>query len=192
MAGVFLIMLGPAFIGWWISPDFKQPSGQVLMILMISCFVFLPVRGVALPVVMGLGKPRIPTIAFLASGVLNLVLSLLLARPYGLAGVAIGTAIPNVLFAAVVLVVACRELGISLARYVSYVVPRAAIGAVPLVALLVWCRFVLDVQTIAGLATAGSATLVVFALTWIFFVYRNDPFVDLQPRLVRLRAWNRA
>ena len=75
MAGLFLIVLGPRFIGWWIAPEYEQPAGVVLEILMVSCFVFLPVRGVALPLLMGLGKPRTPTIAFLGAGVLNLVLS---------------------------------------------------------------------------------------------------------------------
>jgi hypothetical protein len=50
MAGVFLMVLGPAFIGWWIDPSFARPSGAVLQILMLSSFVFLPVSGVALPV----------------------------------------------------------------------------------------------------------------------------------------------
>ena len=50
---------------------------------------------------------------FLLAGVLNVVLSVALARPLGLAGVALGTAIPNVLFAAAVLVMACRELGVT-------------------------------------------------------------------------------
>ena len=36
MAGLFLIVLGPTFIGWWIDPSFEQPSGQVLQILMVS------------------------------------------------------------------------------------------------------------------------------------------------------------
>src|SRR6185436_8603456 len=96
-AGLFLIVLGPRFIGWWISAEYEGPSGAVLQVLMASCFVFLPARGVALPVLMGLGKPRIPTIAFLAAGLLNLIMSALLARPFGLVGVAVGTAIPNVL-----------------------------------------------------------------------------------------------
>ena len=43
-------------------------------ILMVSSFVFLPIRGVALPLLMGLGKPRTPAIASVAAGVLNLVL----------------------------------------------------------------------------------------------------------------------
>src|SRR5206468_6913515 len=102
----------------------------VLQILMISSLAFLPVRGVALPILMGLGKPRTPTIAFLAAGLMNLALSIALARPLGLAGVALGTAIPNVLFALVVLVIACRELQIGVGRYFAYVVPRAALGAV--------------------------------------------------------------
>ena len=62
MAGLFLIVFGPTFIGWWIDPSFEGPSGQVLQILMVSSLVFLPVRGVALPILMGLGKPKIPAI----------------------------------------------------------------------------------------------------------------------------------
>jgi O-antigen/teichoic acid export membrane protein len=188
LAGVFLIVLGPAFIGWWIDPSFEQSSGIVLQILMISSFVFLPVRGVALPVLLGLGKPRTPTLAFVAAGLLNLALSILLAGPFGLAGVALGTAVPNVLFALVVLAAACRELGITVSVYLRYVVAKAALGALPLLVLLSWFKFGWQVQGIAGLTAAGTLTLLLFAATWVLFVYRNDPFVDLRPYLVRLRA----
>jgi O-antigen/teichoic acid export membrane protein len=191
-ASVFLLVLGPRFIGWWIDPSFEQPSGSVLQILVLSCLLFLPVRGVALPILMGLGKPAAPTIAFVAAGVLNVAVSLLLARPFGLAGVAIGTAVPNALFAVVVLVLACRELHIPVVSWVRYVVPRASLGAVPSIALLLWFRLSLDVRTIGGLFAAGTAMVVLFGVTWIFFVYRGDPYVDLRPRLVRLRAWSRA
>lgn len=192
MAGLFLIVLGPQFIAWWIAPDFEAPSGGVLEILMISSLAFLPVRGVALPLLMGLGKPRTPTIAFIAAGLLNLVLSILFARPLGLAGVALGTAIPNVLFAATVLVVACRELEISVMSYLRYVVPRATIGAIPPLVLLLWFRVGVDVHNLGGLVVAGVAMLTLFALTWVLFVYRDDPYVDLTPHLSRLRVWSRA
>jgi peptidoglycan biosynthesis protein MviN/MurJ (putative lipid II flippase) len=144
---------------------------------------------VALPILMGLGKPRTPTIAFLGAGVLNLILSLVLARPFGLAGVALGTAIPNVLFAGVVVVVACRELGIGVPAYLAYVVPRAAAGAVAPLALLMWFKFGIDVQTLPGLATAGASMAVLFGLVWMSFVYKGDPYVDLTPRF--LRGWSR-
>jgi O-antigen/teichoic acid export membrane protein len=190
MAGLFLMVLGPRFIGWWIATEYERPSGVVLQILMVSCFAFLPIRGVALPILMGLGKPRTPTIAFLAAGVLNLILSIVLARPFGLAGVAVGTAIPNVLFAAVVLVITCRELGISVASYCRYVVPRAAVGAVPPLALLIWFKSGVQVQSFPGLVAAGMSMMTLFGITWLLFVYRGDPYVDLTPR--RLFGWSRA
>src|SRR5258708_40275717 len=60
MAGLFLIVLGPRFIGWWIAPGYEKPSGMVLEILMISSLGFLPVRGGPLPILMGLGKAPTP------------------------------------------------------------------------------------------------------------------------------------
>lgn len=192
VAVLFLIVLGPRFVGWWIDPSFEEPSGRVLQILMLSCLPFLPARGVALPIMMGLGKPKAPTLAFLAAGVLNLVLSLMLVKPLGLAGVALGTAIPNVLYAVFILVLTCRELRIPFAAYVEYVVPRASAGAVPILALLLWFRLFVRVESIAGLIAAGIAMLLLFGLTWIAFVYRRDPYVDLRPHLARLRVWSRA
>src|SRR2546422_11339614 len=122
IVGLFLIVLGPRFIGWWIDASFEGPAGVVLQILMISSLIFLPVRGVALPVLMGLGKPVLPSLTFLGAGVLNLVLSLVLAGPLGLAGVALGTAIPNVLFAAVGLRLARWGLRLWLVWFLSFVV----------------------------------------------------------------------
>ncbi|HXI33161.1 MAG TPA: polysaccharide biosynthesis C-terminal domain-containing protein [Gemmatimonadales bacterium] len=183
LAGLFLIVLGPRFIAWWIDPSFEQPAGQVLQILMVSYLIFLPVRGVALPILMGLGKPGLPTIGFLVAGVVNLGLSIALARPLGLAGVAIGTAVPNVLFAGLILWQACRELETPIGQYLRYVVPRATLGVIPVLALLLWCRDSLDVRSLPELVGAGVAMVLVFAVTWVFFVYRNDPYMDLRARL---------
>jgi len=164
----------------------------VLQILMVSGLVFLPVRGVAQPILMGLGKPGLPTVAFLAAGLLNLALSLALVGPFGLSGVALGTAIPNVLFALFVLVLTCRELETSLLAYVRYVVLRAALGALPALALLLWLRLGVGIHTLLDLVAAGLAMVLVFGVTWVLFVYRNDPYLDLAGGLARRRVWSRA
>ena len=136
---VFLIVLGDRFIGWWINPSFEGPSGQVLRTLMVSALVFLPVRGVALPVLMGLGKFKLPSLTFLAAGVVNVTLSLLLAHPLGLVGVALGTAIPNALFAVVLVIVTCRELGATVSDYVRYVVPRYIVEGKSYLTIAIGC-----------------------------------------------------
>ena len=185
LAGLFLIVLGPQFIGCWIGSVFEEPAGQVLQILMIGGLVFLPVRGVAQPILMGLGKPGLPTIGFLVAGVLNLALSLALVRPLGLAGVALGTTIPSVLFAVFVLIVTCKELEIPLISYARYVVFRAAFGTLPVLALLFWFKLRIGVHTLPGLFAAGCAMLLLFGLVWTLFVYRNDPYLDLVASLTR-------
>ena len=106
----------------------------------------------------------------------------------GLAGVALGTAIPNVLYSGVVLVQACRELQTPVPAFLRYVVPRAILGALPVLALLLWFKFGLDVHGIGQLTGAGVAMTLVFGLLWVFFVYRNDPYVDLRSRLVGQRG----
>jgi len=192
VSGLCLMVLGPRFIALWVDPTFERPSGVVLEVLVASCFIFLPIRGVAVPVLMGLGKPKIPALAFIAAGVLNLGLSILLVKPLGLLGVAIGTAIPNVLFSVYILHVACRELGIPVGQAFWYVVPRSAIGGLPILGLLLWCRLVLDVSSIAGIIATCAAAVIAFGIIWITFVYRDDPYVDVKAYLTRMRGWSRA
>lgn len=188
LVGLYLAVLGPAFVGWWMGPEYEQRSGLVLQILMLSFLVYLPVRGVALPILMGLGKPRAPALALLVMGLVNLVISLALVHPLGIVGVALGTAIPNLFFAVHVLRLACRELDIPLAHFLAQVVLRPALGALVPLALLLCLEHVLHVRGFLPLFAAGLASSLVFALTWFLFVLRGDPELDLFARLRARRA----
>jgi O-antigen/teichoic acid export membrane protein len=193
MVGLFLVFLGPRFVAWWVGPDFELPTGAVLRILIVANFIFLPVRGIALPILMGLGRPMWPAIGFLVASVLNLGLSIVLVRPLGLAGVAWGTAIPNVAYAGYVLLLTCRALKVSLAEYLRYVVLRVAAGTLPVMAALWILRYVVDIHGFVQLFVAGLASVAVFGIVWLVFVYRNDRYVPLGPWLDRvplLRAFS--
>ena len=186
LIGLYLLVLGPEFLAWWVGPDFAVPSGRVLQVLMLSFLVYLPVRGVALAVLLGLGKPALPALALLAMGVLNLAISLALVRPLGILGVAIGTAVPNVLFAGALLVLACREVGVTLPAFLAYVGGRAVLGAlVPLGILLAW-KHGGAVEGLPALVAAGVASVLAFAATWALFVYRGDRYLDLRAELARI------
>src|SRR2546422_9907121 len=99
-----------------------------------------------------------------------------------------GPAIPDVLSGAWVVGRPCRELETPVTEYLRYVVPRATLGALPILALLLWFKLGLDVRSLGGLAGAGVAMVLLFGVTWVVFVYRNDPYVDLRGRLAGLRA----
>ena len=77
-------------------------------------------------------------------------------------------------------------------EYLRYVFPRALLGALPTLGLLLWFKLGLEVRNLAGLVAAGVAVVVLFGLMWVFFVYRNDRYIDLRARLPLLRAQSRA
>ncbi|MBL8862492.1 MAG: polysaccharide biosynthesis C-terminal domain-containing protein [Planctomycetes bacterium] len=186
--GLYLLVLGPAFLGAWVGQRFVEPSGPVLQVLMLSFLVWLPVRGVAIAVLFGLGRPRKAALAFLGLGVVNLVVSVLLVGPLGILGVALGTAVPNVVFALYVLVLAAREVGVGLGEYAVYVAGRAALGALAPLGFLLAVRHLLDPRGMPALLGTGALMLVVFAAAWILFVYRNDPLLDLRALLRRSQS----
>ncbi|MBV9310887.1 MAG: oligosaccharide flippase family protein, partial [Solirubrobacterales bacterium] len=148
LAGMFLLVLGRRLLGWWIGPDYEVSAGRVLEILTVGALFYLPVRGVALPILMGVGQPQRATLAYLLCGVLNVGLSIWLARPLGLIGVALGTTIPLVVYAAILLLLTCRAINVSFARYTGYVVPRALLGSLAPLAVLVWFKFGINVRGI--------------------------------------------
>lgn len=190
LVGLFLIFLGPSFIAWWVGSSFERPSGDVLRILMVANLVFLPMRGVALPILMGLGRPKAPTIGFLILSVGNLGLSILLARPLGLNGVAYGTAIPNVFYAAFLLVIACRSIGVGTFEYLKYVGVRASVGALVASGALWLMMANFDIHGLIPLFVAGLAFVAVFGAVWGVLVYRNDRYIPLSDALKRVPIFN--
>jgi len=188
LVGLYLLVLGPAFLGAWVGERFVEPSGPVLQVLMLSFLVWLPVRGVAIAVLFGLGKPRPAAVGFLVMGAANLGLSVILVGPLGILGVALGTAVPNVFFAIYVLVLACREVGVTAREYVAYVVTRAAIGALVPFGALILIRQLLDPRDMPALLASGVLMTAIFAVTWLVFVYRDDPFLDVRGLLARTRT----
>jgi hypothetical protein len=116
-------------------------------------------------------------------------LSLLLVRSYGILGVALGTALPNAAFAAVVLGMACKATATPLGTWLRNVALRPLLGALVPLAFLCALKYGPGVDGFVELTAAGIAMVALFALVWVLFVYRGDPYVDLRGRLAGL--WRR-
>ena len=192
VSGIFLLVMGPAFIGWWIGPHFVLDAGFVLQILTLGNLLFLPARGVALPFLMGIGKPRAMAIIFLLVGLLNLGMSIALVQTMGLVGVAIGTAIPNLLFAVATVWLALREVHVSVGHYVRYCFSRTVLISVPIGLLLYLYRGLAGSGSLPGLIVAGLLCCGLFAALSVAWVYRHDPLTDLEALLREKIAASRA
>lgn len=184
--GAFLLLFGPEFLALWVGPELAGPAASVLRVLMASFLVYLPVRGVALPILMGLGQPVKPTFALLVMGVVNVGLSIALVGPLGLVGVALGTALPNVLFSLFVATLACRELAVPAREFLGYAFGKPLLGALPAVALVLGYKRLVEIDTWAELVAGGVLCTGALGLVWVLFVLRKDPWITLPGPLARL------
>lgn len=112
------IAAGPALMTAWLGAPFGEPSGHLLRILAFA-HIALVANSAALPIALGMGLHRPASVLLAVEGVLNLGLSIVLARPLGVGGVALGTALPSLLVQGMVWpVIMCRAFGIRPSRYV--------------------------------------------------------------------------
>lgn len=115
LSGGFLIgavYFNDMLIRTWIGKSYPD-SGSVLVLLVASQLVALPMV-VARKALLGIGQVRKQAFIDLFEALINLVLSLILIRYWGILGVAWGTVIPLIIVElALLLPYAMRELGVS-------------------------------------------------------------------------------
>ena len=136
---------------------------------------------------MGLGHAKEPSYGFLVAGVANLLISIALAKPFGLVGIAFGTAIPNIFYALFLVRGACRVTQLPMLTYFKYVYGSIAIASVPVLLLLTFFRTAIEVRTFWQFATTAVVTVALCAFLWFAFVIRGDPYLGSSWRALRER-----
>jgi O-antigen/teichoic acid export membrane protein len=94
-----ILAFGRPFLARWVGPAFADPCFPAVAILSTTLTVGVA-QSVASRVLYGLGQLRLFARLALVEAALNLGLSLALVGPYGLEGVAVAVAGPNLLFCA--------------------------------------------------------------------------------------------
>jgi O-antigen/teichoic acid export membrane protein len=87
---------GESFITLWMGSEYGPASGEVLRILSIVLWLGAS-RSVVISSLIGLARQRTLIPGFAVEAACNLALSVVLVRPLGIVGVALGTLIPSVL-----------------------------------------------------------------------------------------------
>lgn len=130
-----LVILGRSIIEVWVGTEYLS-SYAVLVILAVPKAIYLA-QSTSTKILLGIGRHRTLATVLLLEGGINLVLSILLLRHFGIVGVALGTAIPLTLTSLLFLPRhVCRELEIPVRTFLSqaYMLPVSL--CVPLVGTL--------------------------------------------------------
>jgi len=128
---VVLFFRGPTFIRLWMGEEYGGPSGRVLQILLCSQ-VFALANSASGNIAYGLGRHRPVAIWAAGEAAANVTLSILLAGPLGVEGVAWGTTLPSLCTALLLWPwYACRLVDVPLGRYLWQAWLRPAAAAAP-------------------------------------------------------------
>ena len=89
-----VLFLGGPFILLWVGEDFR-PAIRILQVLIIAGAIYFP-QSIANSVLFGISRHKIAFYVLISEATSKIILSLILLKPYGIFGVALGTAIPQV------------------------------------------------------------------------------------------------
>ncbi len=91
-----LVILGKSVIEVWMGRKYVAVSYPVTLILIVPV-TLLFMQAASGRILMGMSKHKSLAFVVLLEGIANLILSIVLVRPYGIVGDALGTAIPMIL-----------------------------------------------------------------------------------------------
>jgi O-antigen/teichoic acid export membrane protein len=129
---ICLVAFGGPVVTLWMGPGFGD-SMAPLYVLAIAGVVMVA-QGPAGNLLLAMGHHRLVAAASVLDIVLNVGLSLALVPAWGLAGVAVGTALPYVaLNVGVLIPLACHRVGLSLGQFTRAVAGPTLVAAVPAV-----------------------------------------------------------
>ena len=137
---LMLLILGKSIIEAWVGTRYVATSYPVLIVLCIPLTLVLA-QGASPRILFGMARHRTLSWIVAIEAVSNLILSVILIRPYGVVGDALGTAIPLTATALGFLPRhLCRVLEMRLSTFLreAYLLPAAL--CTPLVPLLYWLR----------------------------------------------------
>ncbi len=128
-----LMLLGKDFLGLWLrhNPEIARLSYPTLLILATPLILSVP-QLVAARILYGTGRLRWYARAAMIEAIANLGLSIALVSWLGIEGVALGTAIPNIVGSAALTIYICRYLEVGVGEYVRHVFLAPLTAALPL------------------------------------------------------------
>lgn len=165
-----IIAWGHAFIARWMGASFLD-AYPILVVLSIAIFIDVS-QSTSVSALYATMNQQYYAAVNVVEAVLNLILSIVLARPLGAMGIALGTLIPAVvvrLFVQPILVQ--RRLGLSVGDYWRATLPAVLRSALSLVVPLLLTRWLLK-PDYPSLFLLGTLSLIAFAVPMWYFEFQ--------------------
>jgi len=165
LTGCLVLLAGP-ILELWVGPGYET-GAPIVVILAVAAVIDLSLWPAGF-VLQGIARHRWLAPISLASGVANLGLSLALAQPFGLVGVAIGTLVPTTVEAILLLTpFTLRTLAIKPGRFLAEALVPAIVPAVPMLLTLGLLMQVLPPTSLVVVVVLVALAHIVYGLAYL-------------------------
>jgi O-antigen/teichoic acid export membrane protein len=183
-----LVILGKPLITVWVGA--KYTSSYIVLLLLLLPKTLYRSQAASNRILFGMARHRALAVVVIVEGIANLVLSIILVRPYGIVGDALGTTIPLTLTSLFFLpIYLCRLLKVPLRTFLYRAYLAPLLLSAPLVGVLLlmqlWFRPATYFQLVVQLAAAGSVYGA--GLLWMFLTHEPAGVRMRQGLLARLK-----
>lgn len=182
------MLVGREFIGLWMGEEFAPAAGQVLFILAIAEVASAPHHAMS-AVLFGLNRHRAMAFLRIAEAAANLVLSIVLVRHFGLAGVALGTTIPHLLVMVLVLpVLVCKVVDLPLGTFFARAYLGPFVAILPFVGGVAFVRSMWPPENLLSFFVAMGAMTIPYVLSVLVFALTAEERAVVGAYVRRLSA----
>jgi O-antigen/teichoic acid export membrane protein len=175
-----LIVFGRPFLTIWLGESEYADRCYLPLVILSATLTLVIAQSMAARILYGTGRLRLFARAAMIEALANVGLSILLGLQYGMVGVAIGMAVPNLVMCLWVIGHTARGLGVPLKTYVRDAWPRPLVAAV--VALSVWVCVAWPMAGWLSLFGAIVAGLVPYAVVVFVLEGRRPTWVRTPKR----------
>ncbi|MCK4607496.1 MAG: oligosaccharide flippase family protein [candidate division Zixibacteria bacterium] len=173
LLAVGLIAYARSFVGLWLAPEFAE-TAVVIIVLAVGAAVFLP-QIIGNSVLFGIEKHRYVLYVLAVEAVAKIILALILVGKYGLLGMALASAIPQVvIYLSLFPWLLARQLQISFVRLVWCELKSGLAAVMVAVPISILVRHLLPPDTWAGFAINIAVVVLITGAIGYRFVLRPD------------------
>jgi O-antigen/teichoic acid export membrane protein len=187
---ISLYFYGHDFIRLWMGQEISDRSFWVLRLLLIG-FGLAMSQLIAHGILKGISKHKVLAIILSIEALANLGMSVVLAKPFGIEGVAFGTMVPLLAASLVIILYTCRLLRLGLREYLLRAYSGAAAGLLAVLMMKRW--FVIEPNGYLGIfLNSGLVTIAFLSVALPCYFYKDAALWFLQMRKARYLKLNQS
>jgi O-antigen/teichoic acid export membrane protein len=182
---VALLVMGKSVIEAWVGPRYVS-SYSILLILLIPSTLY-QIQSTSNRILFGMSLHKSLAYVVLMEGIANLILSIVLVRPLGIVGDAIGTAIPLLCTALFFLPRhLCRQLDIPVRKFLVEAYFYPVVLCIPMTFVLLLMQRSFYAHRYPQLVLNLTAGIAVYGVGVLWFVLTREPLgIQLKTRMSR-------